>query len=211
MVKSGLKPFFAGYKDWGSCGMTRDEIYEHLAKVYLGKRETVAEAKKKKAVNQSWLMINIAVTALILVSTVYGFTAFLTRRTGLNNQVFYALNNNLVRVRYDLNDPFPSTKTFSITIPDKDASKYSKLNLSVRGMDGAYPGVVKLIVSNQKNEKAIYYIQNVSPQWQKICIPFEKLNLTDWTSVREVAFVLEAWNVDFRRGALLIDDLSFSN
>src|SRR5882724_1367293 len=102
--------------------MTRDEIYEHLAKVYLGKR-SVAEEKKRKAVNQTWLVINIVITAVILISTVYGFTAFLTRRAGLKNQVFYALNNGLVRVPYNLNDPFPSTKSFSITIPEKDASK----------------------------------------------------------------------------------------
>jgi hypothetical protein len=190
--------------------MTRDEIYEHLAKVYLGKR-SVAEEKKKKAVNQSWLVINIVITAVILTSTVYGFTAFLTRRAGLHNQVFYALNNNVVKVPYNLNDPFPSTKTFAITIPSKDASKYGKLTMSIRGMNGGYPGIVKLIVSNQKNEQATYYIRNVGADWKKVTVPFEKLNLTDWTSVREVAFVLEAWNVDFRQGTMLIDDISFSN
>jgi len=191
--------------------MTRDEIYEHLAKVYLGKRESVAEQKKKKAVNQSWLMINIVITAVILVSTVYGFTAFLARRGGLNNQVFYELNNSLVKVSYDLNEPYPSTKSFAISVPDKDASKFSKLNMTIRGMNGAYPGVVKLVVSNQKNEKATYYIKDVGADWQRVSIPLEKLNLTDWTTVREVAFVLEAWNMDFRRGAVLIDDISFSN
>lgn len=190
--------------------MNRDEIYEHLAKVYLGKR-SVAEEKKRKAVNQSWLVINIVITAVILISTVYGFTAFLTRRAGIKNQVFYALNNSIVRVPYNLNDPFPSTKIFAITIPDKDASKYSKLNMSIRGLGEASPGIVKVLVSNQKNEQATYYIQNVGEQWQKVSIPFEKLNLTDWTSVREVAFVLEAWNVDFRRGTMLVDEISFSN
>ena len=71
--------------------------------------------------------------------------------------------------------------------------------------------MVKLIVTNQKNEKATYYIKEVGAQWQKVNIPLAKLNLTDWTTVREVAFVLEAWNVDFRQGAVLIDDISFSN
>lgn len=191
--------------------MTRDEIYEHLAKVYLGKRESVAEQKKKKAVNQSWLVINITITAVIIISTVYGFTAFLTRRAGLNDQVFYELNNNLVKVAYDLDDPYPATKTFAIALPDKDASKYGKLNLSVRGMDRGYPGIVKVIITNRKNEQAMYYIKNVGPAWQKVSIPFDKLNLTDWTTVRQVAFVLEAWNTDFHRGTLLIDDISFSN
>jgi len=191
--------------------MTRDEIYEHLAKVYLGKRESVAEQKKRKAVNRSWLVMNISVTAVILISTVYGFTAFLTRRAGLHDQLFYELNNSLVKVGYDLNAPYPSTKTFAITLPEKDASKYSKLNMAIRGMDKASPGIVKIVVSNRKNERATYYLQDVGPRWQKVSIPFEKLNLTDWTTVSQVAFVLEAWNVDFHRGTLLIDNISFSN
>lgn len=192
--------------------MTRDEIYDHLAKVYLGKRENIAPKKSRpKAFNRSLLVINIVITAVITISTVYGFTAFLTRRADLKSQVFYSLNNNPIRIAYDLNDPYPATKTFSITIPNKDASKYRALNVSLRGMDGAYPGIVKVVVGNQKNEQAIYYIQNVGENWQRASIPFEKLNLTDWTTITNVSFVLEAWNVDFRRGTLLIDGVSFSN
>ena len=192
--------------------MTRDEIYDHLAKVYLGKRESAAPKKSKsKPINRSLLVINIVITAVITISTVYGFTAFLTRRAGLKSQVFYALNNNPIRIAYDLNDPYPATKTFSITIPNKDVSKYRALNVSLRGMDGAYPGIVKVVVGNQKNEQAIYYIQNVQSNWQKASIPFEKLNLTDWTTITDVSFVLEAWNVDFRKGTVLIDGVSFTN
>jgi hypothetical protein len=192
--------------------MTRDEIYDHLAKVYLGKRENISPKKSKpKPVNHSLLVINIVITAVITISTVYGFTAFLTHRAELKSQVFYALNNDPIRIAYDLNEPFPATKTFSITIPNKDVSKYKVLNVSLRGVDGAYPGIVKVIVANQKNEQAIYYIQNVRAVWQKASIPFEKLNLTDWTTITDVSFVLEAWNVDFRRGTVMIDGVSFSN
>lgn len=192
--------------------MTRDEIYDHLAKVYLGKRESVSPPKHDpKPVNHSLLVINIVITAVITISTVYGFTAFLTRRAGLKSQIFYALNNEPIRIAYDLNSPYPAAKTFAISIPNKDFSKYKVLNVSLRGMDSAYPGIVKVVVANQKNEQAIYYIQNVGPAWQKAAIPFEKLNLTDWTTITGVSFVLEAWNVDFRRGALLIDGVSFSN
>jgi len=192
--------------------MTRDEIYDHLAKVYLGKREGVSSKKRRlKAGNRPLLVINIVITAVITISTVYGFTAFLTRRDELKSRVFYALNNTPVRIVYDLNDPYPASKTFSITIPNKDVSKYRVLNVSLRGMDGAYPGIVKIVVANQKNEQAIYYIQNVMSAWQKASIPFEKLNLTDWTTITDVSFVLEAWNVDFRRGTVLIDGVSFSN
>jgi hypothetical protein len=192
--------------------MSRDEIYDHLAKVYLGKRESVSSKKSKyKRANRSLLVINIVITAVITISTVYGFTAFLTRRADLKSRVFYALNNNPIRIDYDLNEPYPAAKTFSISIPSKDVSKYKVLNVSLRGYDGAFPGIVKVVVTNQKNEQAIYYIQHVQSAWQKASIPFEKLNLTDWTTITDVSFVLEAWNVDFRRGTVLIDGVSFSN
>ena len=190
--------------------MTRDEIYEHLAKVYLGKRQNVVVGKKRKRVNQPWLVINITITAVLLISTVYGFTAFLTHRAGLKNQVFYALSNNPIRVVYDLNDPLPATKTFAVDVP-LNAAKYASLNFAIRGMNGAYPGVVKLVVTNQRNERASYFVLNVNAEWQKVRVPLENLNLTDWTTVRQVSFVLEAWNMDFRKGTVLIDDISFSN
>lgn len=191
--------------------MTRDEIYDHLAKVYLGKRQNVVEEKKKKTLNQSWMIINIVITAVILITTIYGFTAFLTRQVAMNNGIVYSLTNNPIKVAYDLNEPYPSSKTFAITIPNKDASKYNRMNLSVRGMNGGYPGIVKMIVGNQRNEKATYYIKNVGQSWQKVSIELDKLNLTDWSTVTDVSFVLEAWNVDFKKGTLLIDDVSFSN
>lgn len=198
--------------------MTRDEIYDHLAKVYLGKKENKEVEEVKEPIkppepkkNPSWLMINVAITVILLISVVYGFTAFFAKRSDVASQVQYSLNNGLLRVNYDLNEPYPATKTYVITIPQKDVTKFKQLNFSIRGMIDAYPGVVKMVVSNKKNEKALYYVKNVDGQWQKITVPFERLNLTDWSNITEVAFVLEGWNVDYRKGTMMIDDISFSN
>jgi hypothetical protein len=191
--------------------MNRDEIYDHLAKVYLGKKNSVQETKKKK-LNAAWLMLNIISTLLILVSSFYGFTAFLNRQqVDLKNRVVYSLNNNPIRIAYNLDYPFPPVKTFSLPIPSRDLSKFSKLNLSVRGMEEGFPGVVKLVLSNQRNEKATYFIEDVGLSWQHLTIPLDKFKMADLTSVTDVAFVLESWNVENKTGIVLIDDISFSN
>ena len=106
--------------------MTRDEIYEHLAKVYLGKRENVSTARKKGRDNQPGLVINIAITTVLVISTVYGFTAFLTDKAGEKHQVVYALNNDPVRIVDDLNDPFPAAKTFAIDVPRSEERRVGK-------------------------------------------------------------------------------------
>ena len=190
--------------------MTRDEIYDHLAQVYLGKRKTV---KKKKRQLNAWLVINIGITIVIFASIVYGLTAFLSqRKSTLQDNVFFALNNGPIHVSYNLADPFPPVKTFSLAIPQMDISKFSKLSFSIRGTDEGAPGIVKVIVKNSRNEVAASYIYGIYQQWQDVKIPFDDFpNITDWTNVTEVSFMLESWNVDKKKGGVLIDNLSFSN
>ncbi len=191
--------------------MNRDEIYDHLAKVYLGKKNSVQETKKRK-LNSAWLAMNIVITLIILASSFYGLTAFLNRQQlDLKNRIVYSLNNNPIRISYDLGYPYPPVKTFSLAVPSKDISKFRKLNISIRGMEAGYPGVVKLTLSNQKNEKATYFLQDIGLEWEHLSIPLDKIRLTDMTNVTDLSFVLESWNVQNKKGIVLVDDISFSN
>ncbi len=191
--------------------MTRDEIYDHLAQVYLGKRDRVEE-KKKRQLN-AWLVINIVITVVILASAFYGLTAFLTHRAEyFKNSVLFALNNGPIRVAYNLNSPFPQVKNFSLTIPKMNVSKYDKLSFSIRGLEEGFPGVVKVILKNQKNETSSFYIKDVRLKWQELNIPFDEFTqITDWTDLTEVSFVLEAWNAEKKKGVILIDNICFSS
>ena len=69
--------------------MTRDDIYDHLAQVYLGKR-TKTNVKKKQQLN-AWLVINILITVLIFSGSFYGLTAFLTHHnSSLKSHIIYS-------------------------------------------------------------------------------------------------------------------------
>ena len=68
--------------------MTRDDIYDHLAQVYLGKRSK-ADIKKERQFN-AWLVINIFITFIIFASAFYGLTAFLTQRnSSLQSRIIF--------------------------------------------------------------------------------------------------------------------------
>ena len=191
--------------------MTRDEIYDHLAQVYLGKRNKV-EVKKKKQLN-AWLMINIVLAAIILASTFYGLSAFLARRgDSLQSSVIFALNNGPIRIPYNLNEPYPSVKKFSLSVPDVNVKKYNKLNFAIRGFSEGYPGVVKIVVKNARNETSSYFVKDVELKWEHFSIPFSQFKeITDWSSLTDISFVFEAWNVDSKKGIVLIDDVCFSS
>jgi len=192
--------------------MTKDEIYEHLASVYLGKKEKNRKRKKRHTI--SGLFFGKIVLALfILVSAFYSFTAFLSSRPPelSANSVIFALNNSPIRIKYNLNDPYPQIKKFSLPLPKVDAGKYQFLSFSIRAEEGD-PGIIKIVLVNKKRETASYFLQDVDFHWKRHDIPLnELLAISDWTNLTDVSFVFEAWNVGKKRGSVLIEDICFSS
>lgn len=192
--------------------MNRDEIYDHLAQVYLGKREVVQKAKPPRMRPQAWLVLNVVITGFILASVIWGLTAFLTQSDDfLKSRVIYKLNNSPIHLTYNVGDNFPQVKELVLDLPDVDASKYRYVHLSIRGEEQGHPGMLKIVLMNERNEKAEYYLQGVKSKWQDYVVSFEDLNLTDWKSLKDIAFVVESWNAVNHKGAVFIDNISFSN
>ena len=191
--------------------MTRDEIYDHLAQVYLGKK-TRAKQKPEKKKFSAWLVVNILITGIIFATSFYGFTAFLTRRGDtLQNRIIFSLNKGPIRLRYNLNYPYPQVKTFSIFVSETNAKKYRYLEFAARGLEGR-PGTIRVEVRNQINEVSSVFIEDIGYDWSKKKIVLENFDgITDWSSVKEILFVLESWNTKTQKGLLLIDDVCFSS
>jgi hypothetical protein len=191
--------------------MTRDEIYDHLAKVYLGKREGIENIQPKKQ-PLSWLVINIVITVFILASVCWGLTAFLTQHDDLlKSRVIFTLTNSPMRLSYNVGEGMPQVKALSITVPSVDVKKFKHMNVSLRGLKDGNPKVLKIILTNTKEETAVYYLQDLTNRWRDYSLAFEDLNLTDWEALRDISFVVEAWNADKPSGTVLIDNISFSN
>lgn len=189
----------------------RDDIYDHLAQVYLGKRSQ-KDDKQQREFN-AWLVINIFITVIIFSSTFYGLTAFLTHRnSGLESRIIYSLHKGPIRLDYDFTDEFPPVKSFSLDVPSVDAAKYGKIQFSIRGKEEGTPGIVKIVLKNRRNEEASYYIRGVGLDWQEFKIPFDEFEqITDWSGLTDISFVLESWNVESRKGLILIDGICFSS
>jgi hypothetical protein len=191
--------------------MTRDDIYDHLAQVYLGKK-TKVEQKKRQQVN-AWLVINILITVIIFGSSIYGLTAFLAhRQDSLQNHVIYTLNSRPIRINYNLSYPFPPVKSFALEIPEINVVKYKTFQFSIRGLEEGYPEILRIEIRNQKNETASVYIKDIGRDWKNLSIPLDDFQaITDWSSIAEVNFIFESWNIQKKKGIVLIDDVCFAS
>jgi len=196
--------------------MTRDEIYNHLAQVYLGKKNELEESARKKKETQrlnAWLVINFVITAVIFASAVYGLTAFLAHRSeSLQSRVIYSLNRSPIRITYNLDYPYPPVESFALTISDIPVEKYKKLQFAVRGTDEGYPGMIRIEIRNKKSESASVFIDGIDKGWKNYTIPLDEFKqISDWENIEEISFILEAWNAQKKKGILLIDDVCFSS
>jgi len=193
--------------------MTKEEIYEHLAQVYLGKKaQTQIDIKKGFSFPRIPKEAKVLATVLVAAVAFYTLTAFLSRRDeSLKANILFALNNSPIRVSYNLNDPFPQIKDFSILIPKTDIEKYTSLAFSMRGLEEGYPDIVKIVLKNKKNEFSFKYIDGVDLKWKHHVIALSEFSgITDWSTLSEVSFVLEGWNVKKKKGIILIDDICFT-
>jgi len=190
--------------------MNREEIYDHLAQVYLGRRAETDEKKIKQF--NTWLAINIVITGIIFASVFYGLTAFLKQHaSSLKSNVIYALHRGPVRLDYNFVDDYPPIKMFSLAIPEIDASGYLNLSFALRSRGEGNPGLLKLVIRNKRNEIASLYVRDVNADWKTYTLNLDDFReITDWTCLTEISFVLESWNVNEKRGSVLIEDVSFS-
>ncbi len=193
--------------------ITQEEIYDHLAKVYLDKKQkqnTPPPPPKKKFPFQKTIQVFGLLSLLAIVF--YGFSAFLSKKVTTAQSVIFALNHNPIRIKYNLNPPFPAIEIFSMNVPLIDASKYRYINFMVRGLEEGYPGVIKVTVRNKRNEVSSYLIQDIKLKWKKVSIPVAEFKeISDWSNLQDISFVLEAWNAEKKKGIVLIDDISFSS
>ncbi|MEW5895524.1 MAG: hypothetical protein AB1650_07205 [Candidatus Omnitrophota bacterium] len=191
--------------------MTRDEIYDHLAQVYLGKKNN-SKSKAEKKQFSAWLVLNLVITVVIFGTSFYGFTAFLTRRNNvLQNRVIFSLNKGPIGMPYNLSYPYPPVKTFSIAIPEIEIKKYKSFAFAVRGVEGN-PGTLRIEMRNSRNETASVFVDDINRDWQGKKIPISEFEgITDWSSISEILFVLESWNTKTQKGLLLIDDVGFTS
>lgn len=196
--------------------MNRDDIYDHLAQVYIGKRKSQQQEEKKKTRKRefgAWLLINIIITIMIFSSAVYGLTAFLTRQgSSLRSNVIFDLYHGPVKLEYNFLEAVAPTKSFSLTLPPLDAAQYAKIHFRMRCKDEGSPGLVKVVLRNKLNEEASYYLGDVGHEWREFSIDLAAFeDITDWTQLKDLTFVLESWNVDDKKGVILIEDIYFSS
>ena len=133
-------------------------------------------------------------------------------KEGFDNVTRHGDKGFAMKLSYCVDSPNPAYNGFWMMLPNLDASKYDTLNLWVKGdAQAGYTTVFKIELKNAAKQVGRYYVSNVTDQWQPVSIPLSEFKgLVDKTALTEFVVVFEDRMATNKKGAIYIDDISFS-
>lgn len=116
-----------------------------------------------------------------------------------------------LKIKYDVDSPNPAYNGVWMDLMNSDLRPYNSLVFYVKGdaVEG-YTTQFKIEVKNQAGEVGRYLVTGVSDKWQKIIVPFRKINgITDWRNVTQFVIVFDDINCTDKDGVINVDNITF--
>lgn len=184
--------------------MDKKDIYEHLAKIYLD----TPSVKKKKSKTQAKDHKNFIILA---VAIVLGLSVLIYARLYLHPSLMkqgmsLVLATEPVKLNYNF-DP-AKKEIFSIDLNKANLSKFNTLGFSLKKSN--YDDIVSLRVefTNSYKEKSEVYVRDVPNKWKYYEIKLSDFkNISDWSELSDLSFIVEEWNTKENKGLLYIDNV----
>jgi len=183
------------------------EIYEHLANVYLGsfRKKNKNQTYSKLSLN-NLVKLGIAVVVgvvIVLVAVVYS-----REKPALKGQQVLILEDATTMIDYDFDKA--SKKLASFDLKDMNLLGFKTLDFRIRKSN--YKDNLHLSVEfiSDFAERSQVYVKQIPTKWQSFKIDLDEFkDITDWSRMRQLLFVLEQWNVQAKKGTIYIDNICF--
>ena len=117
-----------------------------------------------------------------------------------------------IRLDYDVDSANPAYNGFWMKLGGEDARDFNTLTFYIKGdIEKGFTKRVKVELKDQSGKPSPYLVANVTGEWQKVSIPFEKFRrVSDWSRINEFVVVFDDMNSRPKTGSLLIDQVTFS-
>lgn len=183
--------------------MKKKDIYEHLANIYLD----ASVKKKRKAYKPSQTIQRIFLVSIIIV----GFTflvAHLNRNRNLDSDTALVLCFDPIKINFNF-DP-AKKEIYSINLNKMNLSKFKTLAFSVKKTDYRDGLSLRVEFTNIFQEKSELYIKQIPHKWQDYKINLSEFkNISQWSQMLNLSFIVEEWNVREKRGVVYLDNVRF--
>lgn len=123
-----------------------------------------------------------------------------------------SVEDGALKLHYDVQAANrPAFNGFWITLGNLDVSSYEQLVFKARGdKNGKHTSRFKVELKNAAGERAVFLVQNLTPEWREYQFPFKKNPaLTDWTNLVEFVVVFDDILATYKEGTVYLDQIEF--
>ena len=178
--------------------MEKKEIYEHLAKIYLD----ASLEKKKKFKEYAYLIIVLFIFALISIP----LYSHLFKKKSAGSEIALVLCHDKIKINFHF-DPVKK-EIYSIDLKGINLGKFKALAFSAKKADYKDKTALRVEFTNAFREKSEIYIQDISHRWRDYKLKLADFkNITEWSNVLSLSFIVEEWNVKEKKGILYLDNI----
>jgi len=187
--------------------MVKKDIYEHLADIYLDASSKKKKRSKKYKKNSKALFF--VSTAAIFLLAVFLFTGPKGENMLLNSEVALVVSPEVVKINFHF-DP-ARKEIYALDLNRLNLSRYKSLVFSAKRAHFKDNAALRVEFTSAFKEKSEVYIKDIPHIWRDYKINFSEFkNITDWSRMRGLAFVMEEWNVQEKKGIVYLDNVRFS-
>ena len=185
--------------------MTKSEdIYDHLAEVYLNSSRN----KKKNFTHHKSIFNNLFKRSIIVAVCFIIVLAvtFFRNKSIPKSQKVLILEANTTKIDYDFNKIKKEAAIFDL----KDMNLLGFKALSFRARKSNFRDDLHMSVEfvSDFGEKSQIYIKQIPNRWKNFKIDLTEFkNISDWSHMRQLLFVLEEWNAQTKKGIVYFDNV----
>jgi len=184
--------------------MDKKDIYEHLANIYLDASN--GKQTKKRKVHPYAFRRMFFVSAALVIGLGSALIFSFNKNQPFGSEVSLALTNSPLRINFNF-DP-AKKETYTLDLNRLDISKYKKLGFSLKKADFSDHINLKVEFTGVFGETSEIYIKDFGSKWKDFHVSFAEFkNITDWSEMSKLSFIVEDWNTKGKSGIVYIDNV----
>jgi len=184
--------------------MDKKDIYEHLAKIYLD-----ASSKRKKKSKEPRLFKNLFIASVAVAVISLATVGFYFRHSrNPNTEIALVIAPDAVKINFHF-DP-AKREIYSVPLNNLDLSRYKALAFSIKQAGYKDDINMRIEFATGFKEKSEIYVRQIPHKWKECRIDLAQFKgINDWSSMLELAFIVEEWNARENKGVVYVDNIRF--
>lgn len=185
--------------------MDKKEIYEHLANIYLDASSTKKSGRKNKE-NPRFRYLFFSSLALIVVLSIVLFTGIHKYHASRGSQIALYLSSEAAKINFNF-DP-AKKEVFSLDLNKLNLSAYKSLAFSLKKKNFFDTIYLRVEFTSVYNERSFIYLKDLPHKWGDYNLKFSEFkDISDWSLMSGLAFIVEEWNAKEKKGVVYIDNI----